>query len=159
MILVFFRPNLKSNDKKKIHRFVSDFLSIDSNYSSRNDIFVEIQKNLTLYKNLDMQKRSFILKDKMKIFFDNLIEIKSRRTNMIHKKLFFINYTDINSYLKYCFINKDDNWHNKKNFLLFLASHGYIRISNSSNYRYIGDDLHDKVFCIEGIYRTISSYL
>ena len=66
--------------------------------------------------------------------------------------------TELYKYIDYCFINKDDEWYNKKYFLLFLAGSGYIILSNRPQ-KIVGDKLYDKVFCIDGIYRNITSYL
>ena len=158
MIYIFFKPNINDNKNKKIHNFVKEFIKIDKNYCSKNTIYMKIYKNIVLNKNLDINKKKFILSDEIKILFDNIIQIKNNRTNVQHEKINSLNYLELYKYIDYCFINKDDQWYNKKYFLLFLAGSGYIILSNRPQ-KIVGDKLYDKVFCIDGIYRNIASYL
>jgi hypothetical protein len=158
MIYIFFKPNINDNKHKKIHNFVKEFIKIDKNYCSKNDIYMKIYKNIVLNKNVDINKKKFILTGDIKILFDNIIQIKNNRTNVQHEKINSLNYLELYKYIDYCFINKDDQWYNKKYFLLFLAESGYISLSNRPQ-KIVGDKLYDKVFCIDGIYRNITSYL
>lgn len=158
MIYIFFKPNINDNKNKKIHNFVKEFIKIDKNYCSKNDLYMKIYKSIVLNKNLDINKKKFILNGDIKILFDNIIQIKNNRTNIQHEKINSLNYLELYKYIDYCFINKDDQWYNKKYFLLFLAGYGYIILSNKPQ-KIVGDKLYDKVFCIDGIYRNITSYL